>query len=155
MHFSLRSQTLMTLQTQIKTYKSFRKHVHSLILQQPYMVLINYQSLPSNSILGFCDFLVEPTGCIFPRFWAAEKSITGGGAEEEIGLGEITLVTEPSGAYFLGLPLFFLTVVVPSTPAATAVDGVKPTCGGVTITGGSGSDPLNWLGFSVVLGATW
>lgn len=115
----------------------------------------NIVELPklSESILGCCGLPVDPTGRILPRFPPAEKSITGDGAEEEIGLGERAIVTEPSGPYFLGLPLFFFKVVAPGTPAATDGSGVTPISEGVTVTGGA--DPLTRVGFSVVLGATW
>nr|GLL45077.1 hypothetical protein CR513_22049 [Ipomoea trifida] len=67
--------------------------------------------------------LTDPAGRTFPRF-SAEKSITGGGAAEEIGFGDRAMVTAPSGPYFLGLPLFFFPAVA-SAPAA-AMPGGEP-----------------------------
>ncbi|RDX95432.1 hypothetical protein CR513_22049, partial [Mucuna pruriens] len=94
--------------------------------------------------------LTELVGFTFPRF-SDEKSITGGnGAEEDIGLGDSAIVTDPSGAYFLGRPLFFFAGIVPGAATAAAV------CGGA-VHAGAGTfvvDPPVGTGLSV-LGATW
>lgn len=56
-----------------------------------------------------------------------EKSITGGGggAAEEMGFGDNAFLTDPSSAYFLGLPLFFFSVngVTPAGGGAAGYDG--------------------------------
>ena len=98
--------------------------------------------------------LTELVGFIFPRF-SDEKSITGGnGAEEDIGFGDSAMVTEPSGAYFLGRPLFFLAGIVAGDASIAAVCG---GCGGGALPAVAGIcvvDPLAGAGLSV-LGATW
>ncbi|KAF7828361.1 hypothetical protein G2W53_019525 [Senna tora] len=67
------------------------------------------------------------------------------------------MVTEPSGPYFLGRPLFFFTGIVMAAGAAPIV----AVCGGGTLPGGAAADdgvgvvdPPVAAGFSV-LGATW
>jgi hypothetical protein len=70
----------------------------------------------------------ELAGFTFPRF-SAEKSITGDGADEDIGFGDSAVVTLPSRPYFLGRPLFFFA-------GAVAAGGVT-----AATTGGGGADP--------------
>lgn len=53
-----------------------------------------------------------------------EKSMTGGAADE-MGFGDKAFLTDPSGPYFLGLPLFFFSV-----------KGVTPVGGGAAVYGG-------------------
>lgn len=68
------------------------------------------------------DLLTDPHDFIFPRFGAAEKSITAGadsGAAEDIGFGERTMFGgDPPGKCFLGRPLFFSI----SSPAVVATE---------------------------------
>lgn len=81
-----------------------------------------------------------------------EKSITGEEPADEMGFGDKVCVTDPSGAYFLGLPLLFF------------IDkGMTPNGGGAEVDGGeeratwvvTAVDPVvvMWLGGSV-LGAS-
>lgn len=99
--------------------------------------------------------LKELVGFIFGRL-SDEKSITGGnGAEEDIGFGDSAMVTEPSGAYFLGRPLFFLAGIVAGDASIAAVCG---GCGGGALPAVVGIcvvDPLAGAGLLSVLGATW
>jgi hypothetical protein len=91
--------------------------------------------------------VTELAGFTFPRF-SDEKSITGGGAEDDIGFGDSAIVTLPSSPYFLGRPLFFFPGKAGvATAGATVVGGGAPTWA-------AGADPPVGAGFSD-LGATW
>lgn len=98
----------------------------------------------SFSVLGL-GLEGRTTGLNLPRLETTEKSITGGGAEEERGLGERGFETEPSGAYFLGLPLFFFK------EAASEGEGVKEIGGGEMVTARDSEGGLSLVG----RGATW
>ena len=105
---------------------------------------------------SYLVLLTELAGRTFPRF-SAEKSITGGGAEDDIGFGDSAIVTVPSGPYFLGLPLFFFAGILAAAAGAVVADGaavVAGAAGGAGETGGGVVDPPVWAGFSD-LGATW
>lgn len=71
----------------------------------------------------------ELAGFTFPRF-SDEKSITGGGADDDIGFGDSAIVTLPSRPYFLGRPLFFFAgAAIPGGAAATEA-GAGAAAGG-------------------------
>lgn len=55
-------------------------------------------------------------------FFADEKSITGEEPADEMGFGDKVCFTDPSGAYFLGRPLFFFID-----------NGITPNGGGAAV----------------------
>ena len=59
--------------------------------------------LLSNSYL--CDFLTVSTDRPLPRFQGENSPVSG--TDDDIGIGDNAIAKDPSGAYFLGLPLFF------------------------------------------------
>lgn len=137
-----------------KGYIQNESHMINYNIYQPTRALnqcIKYQQLPRWSITNFFALLYS-IPCGFTCF-TDEKSLEEGGAEDEIGNGDNGMLTDPSGPYFLGLPLFFLTV--PSKPTLTGetptlAAAVEPPAAAAVATSGL----WTWSGTSF-LGVTW
>ena len=129
------------MHTSRKTLKIFER-VYVYVSNKHFFLCMS-PPLPKFSTSNLALF-TELAGFTFPRF-SDEKSITGGGADDDIGFGDSAIVTLPSRPYFLGRPLFFFAGAAIPGGAATAGAGAAAVAGA----GGGAADPA-----ASVLGAT-